>query len=113
MWHNGKSFVRRSSTDRKPVRRKSFFRPALIVVLLACFAALEAASAVENYSHRHGGSHTHCCPACHPGHLAVALVVAHLKVAPPAVTEHTPWHEDDRVSAETLATSSLSRAPPA
>src|ERR1700716_3280548 len=100
--------VGQSSSYRQVLGHKSILRPALILVLLVCFAVLQTASVIDNYSHGHEGSHTHCCPACHSGHLPVALVIANFKVAPQIVSEYTQWPEDAHLSAETLAASSLS-----
>jgi len=99
-----------SARLRSPCQSK--WRTILVFTVLACFVLIQDPAAEVFHNHSHSGAHTHCCPACHGGHLS-AVRGASLAIPGPSTSE---WHD---VSNELTATfrltdsSASSRAPPA
>ena len=58
------------------------------LLLLVSFACVQTAIALDFHHHDDGGPHSHCCPACHAGHLP-ALQSNRIEFSAPASTE---WH---------------------
>src|ERR1700694_2436919 len=70
-----------------PEPRRPRIRTALLVLLvLASFAAVQTASALEIHPDHHGGPNDHCCAGCHAGHFPVLPSVGTLQLAGLAVT---------------------------
>jgi hypothetical protein len=64
-------------------------RIALLVLLLGSFVGLQTASAISIHPHEHAGAHSHCCVACHAGHLPATQATSAIRIALPTCTE---WH---------------------
>jgi hypothetical protein len=56
-------------------------RMLLVLMVLANFAVLQTASAVETHAHHHGGPNDHCCPGCHGGHFPLLQPAGSIQVA--------------------------------
>jgi hypothetical protein len=102
------------STQRAPLPglRRLMWRMILVCVVLSCFVLIQASAAEVLHNHSHSGAHTHCCPACHAGHL---LVVPGTNVAVQAPS-NSEWHTAaDELPAAMRRTfcAGSSRAPPA
>jgi len=94
-----------------PKRWKSD-RFIITVLLLVSFACVQTAIALDFHHHEDGGPHSHCCPACHAGHLP-ALQSEKIEFSAPL---STAWHKasDPQVLPHgCFDVSHSSRAPPA
>ena len=85
----------------------------LVLLVLANFAALQTASAIETHAHHHGGPNDHCCPGCHGGHFPILQTAGSIQVS--ALTA-SGWRQAldaaPHISGDSRAFNS-SRAPPA
>jgi len=89
-------------------------RPALILLLLVCFAGLQTAAAITVHSHDHGNrSSDDCCAICHVGHLPAIEAAIAPETAPEAIVEWRCWREQPALAGDPSPVLNLSRAPPA
>src|SRR5208337_3020852 len=91
--------------------RTSLYRAALIAILLLGFVGLQTASVV--HPHNDGGSHTHCCPVCHAGHLPMLQAIGAMPIAAPVLGEWRATPQDTLCFGENPSVFNSSRAPPA
>jgi hypothetical protein len=84
----------------------------LLLFVLACFAGLQTATAVDLHSHEHAGPHQHCCSVCHAGHLPALQTAGGCPLAPPTALEWRGCGADTLIAAYDLADFHPSRAPP-
>ena len=90
----------------------NFWKSLLFALVLFSFVGLQTASVVVDHHHEHSGSDTHCCPACHAGHLPVLQTAPEVHIAPLAIVE---WHGPQALQllqSASLPALSFSRAPP-
>jgi len=91
-----------------------WLRPALILLLLVCFAGLQTAAAITVHSHDHGnGSTDDCCAICHVGHLPAIEAALAPEAAPVAIVEWRSWREQPALAGDQGLVLNFSRAPPA
>ena len=88
-------------------------RTILVLLVLFAFVSLQSAAAIVEHPHSHSKNHSHCCAACHAGHLGVLQPGADLGLAPPAAPESRLRPLKYCAPAEYLVIPSPSRAPPA
>jgi hypothetical protein len=84
----------------------------MVLLLLACFAGLQTASAITVHSHDHGDT-GHCCVICHAGHLPALEGDVAPDAAPAAVAEWRVWREEAARAGDPAPVLNSSRAPPA
>ena len=88
-------------------------RVLLVLLVLASFAAVQSASAMEIHADHHGGPDDHCCAGGHAGHFPALHTVSTVQVAALALAA---WHapaEVDPYTSDDGRTFNSSRAPPA
>ena len=94
-------------------QRGRLIRTVLILLLLACFAGLQTASAITEQVHHHDGpSHSDCCGVCHAGHLSVTQAVAGQNLVLPDIRCWQEAQDAPPAPGEFVASLHLSRAPP-
>jgi hypothetical protein len=87
-------------------------RTALVLLLLACFAGLQTASAITVHSHDHANG-DHCCAVCHAAHLPALQAPIALNAAPITLSEWRCWREQAVRAGDRSPALDLSRGPPA
>lgn len=95
--------------DRVAVR---WVRPALVLLLLACFAGVQTAAAITVHSHDHGNG-DHCCVICHAAHLPALEAAIAPDTTPATITEWRCWREEPVLPGDQSPVLNFSRAPPA
>lgn len=101
-----------SADATRKAETKSWARIALLLLLLASFIGIQTASAVTIHPHEHEGPHSHCCVACHAGHLPATQAAAPLGVILPSRTEWRAQAEDYRNPGQAQSVVRSCRAPP-
>jgi hypothetical protein len=91
---------------------RSRSRTAFVLLVLLAFVTIQSAAAVVEHPHNHGKDHSHCCTACHAGHLGVLQASGELRLSPPSVAESRLWLHEYRAAIESPGVPSPSRAPP-
>jgi hypothetical protein len=92
--------------------RHSQWRMILALTVLACFVLIQDPAAEALHHHSHSGAHTHCCPACHGGHLS-ALQGMGVAIPAPSTSEWNVISNQLPASVRLIHSSGSSRAPPA
>ena len=109
----GSSILRNSPLMRSLSQCRGPQRTALVLLVLLAFVTLQTAAAIVEHPHNHGKDHTHCCAACHAGHLGVLKTASNPRLTPPAMAEARLLPRECRTPADYLGVPSLSRGPPA
>ena len=86
-------------------------RALLVFAVLACFFLVQNPAAEVLHNHSHSGAHTHCCAACHGGHLAVPRTSLHFHA--PFTSTWNVVAGELRAAVRLSTSASSSRAPPA
>src|SRR5437868_3639544 len=68
-------------------RSARLLRIGLLFLLLGSFVGLQTASSVSIHPHEHAGPHSHCCVACHAGHLPATQAISGIRLVLPTCTE--------------------------
>ncbi len=92
---------------------RGFQRATLALLVLLAFTCLQTAAAIADHPHNHGKDSSHCCAACHAGHLGLIQPAGDLSIYPPAASEPRLWVQESCAVFDYLGIPSPSRAPPA
>ena len=101
--------MHRADPDRSCAR---WLRPALVLLLLVCFAGLQTAAAITVHSHDHPDN-GHCCVICHVAHLPALEAAIAPDATPAAIVEWRSWREAPVLPGGQSHALNFSRAPPA
>jgi hypothetical protein len=88
-------------------------RTVLVLVILLAFVTLQSVTVIVEHPHNHGKDHSHCCAACHAGHLGVLQAAADLRPSPPDLAETRLRPREYPTPFTYLGVPNPSRAPPA
>jgi len=90
---------------------RRYFAKLAFAVLIIC-GTLSSQEAWLTPEHAHRGVPTHCCAACHAGHLPLIEPAVAVKVLPPTRNDWFDSSDEFQRQREALAVICHSRAPP-